>query len=235
MKVAVTGVKGVVGSAITGELDSAKFNITALDLPDHDAGDLDDLIKATKGHDAIIHSAWAVQYDNSEASPQEFLKSNFVNARMGMNAYEAARVNGIPRVIMASSNHAHRHDLRDSDGRIRPATLPTVPDSAYGAEKLFLEHVGQMYAVEHQIGVVCLRIGNVNKDNRPQPPSTSEDAVRWLSYRDLGQLVTKILLAPEIPDGFQVVYAVSNQNVFDWTNPFGYSPVDNNIGYQTTL
>lgn len=216
MKIAVTGAKGVVGRAIISQLDPAKFKITPIDLPEHDASSLKELIELTKNHDAIIHCAWNALKDNYQSGMIDPM-----NNEMTFNVYKAAEVNQVPRVIMSSSNHAHNHGLRDADGKIRPSIAP-VPDSPYGAEKVFMEALGRYFAHDYGIKVVCIRIGNVNKDNTPN----TDTPPRWLSYQDLGRLITKCLEADEIPNNFQIVYGVSRQNVFDWTNTLGYEPAD---------
>ncbi|MEK7561258.1 MAG: NAD(P)-dependent oxidoreductase [Patescibacteria group bacterium] len=220
MKVAITGAKGMVGRALIAQLDPAKFEVTPLDLPDHDASKLDDLIAVTAGSDALIHLAWDPLRDNFSTNDIDP-----INDLMLFNAYKAAIVNKIPRVIMASSNHAHRHDRRDTDGRIRASINPPIPDSPYGAEKVFMEALGRYYATSHNLEVICVRIGNVNTEDKPKSGS-AEDPLRWLSHADLGRLITCCLETEKVPDKFQIVYGVSKQEVFDWSNPFGYEPLD---------
>lgn len=220
MKIAITGAKGVVGKAIIDHLDPAEFEIVSIDLPEHDVKDLDDLIKMTAGCDAIIHSAWVTSTDNFRIEDIDL-----ANVQMILNVYKAAKANG-SRLIMASSNHAQRHDMRDTDGKIRASIQPATPDSPYGAEKIFLEALGRYYSVTHDLEVICIRIGTVTEDDKPIPPSTPKDPSRYWSHADVGRLVTCCLNAETIPDNFQVVYGVSNQPVFDWTNPFGYVPQD---------
>lgn len=217
MKIAVTGANGKVGRALISKLDPAQFKVTPIDLPEYDVSNLEHLIEVTKGHDAILHFAWDTLRDN-------FGKETIdpINNLMTFNCYRAALLNHIPRVIMASSNHAHRHDLRDTDGKIRASINPPVPDSPYGAEKVFMEALGRYYAHDHSLEVVCIRIGNINDDDKPPAANPS----RWLSHADFGRLVTACLNADEVPDNFQIVYGVSRQEVFDWSNPFGYEPED---------
>ena|SRR3990167_2973106 len=217
MKIAITGANGRVGRSLIPELDSDRFEITQLDLPEHDVSDLDHLIEVTKGHDALIHFAWNALRDNYQTG-----NIDTVNTQMIFIAYQAAVANKIPRVIMASSNHAHNHDLRDTDGKIRPSINPPIPDSPYGAEKVLMEALGRYYARDHGLEVVCIRIGNVNDEDKPNSDTPS----RWMSHADFGRLVTAVLTADEVPDNFQIVYGVSKQEVFDWVNPFGYEPQD---------
>ncbi len=217
MKIAITGAKGTVGRALIAQLDPAKFEVTALDLPDHDANDLERLTELTKDHDALLHFAWDARHDNYKSG-----RIDTVNSQMMGNAYQAALANDIPRVIMASSNHAHNYEIRDADGKIRASINPPIPDSPYGAEKVFMEALGRYYAHDHGLEVVCIRIGSLNDEDKPRPSVPS----RWISHADFGTLVVACLAADRVPDNFQIVYGVSKQAVFDWANPFGYEPHD---------
>lgn len=217
MRIAVTGANGTVGRALLSELNPKQFEVTPLDLPDHDVSNREYLIEATRGHDAIVHLAWAVARDNDQSGDIDT-----VNCRMMTNVYQAAAANGIRRVIMGSSNHAHRHDMPDWDGKIRASINPPIPDSPYGAEKVFMESLGRYYATAEGLEVVCVRIGNVNAANKPN----ANIPRRWLSHRDLGQLVTAALTTETIPNNFEVMYGVSDQDVFDLSNSFGYVPRD---------
>jgi nucleoside-diphosphate-sugar epimerase len=220
MNVAITGSSGLVGSALIQELDPTLFSVMPLDLPETDISNYSVLFDATKKADALIHLAWkdlVVNIQNDTSNP--------INIEMVRNVYEVAAVHGIRRIIMGSSNQAHGYDVRDNDGRIRPTTQPDTPTNVYGREKLLVESIGRQCAAEHGLEVVCLRIGNVNKDDRPKP-TTDGRPQRWLSRQDLGRLVTACLQAKVVPDGFQIVYGVSEGSVFDWVNPFGYVPLD---------
>lgn len=218
-KIAITGSEGTMGKVLVQKLDRVKFDITPVNPPLHDARNLEDLVDATKGHYAIIHLAWKNLIENTR---KKTIDPD--NVLMVANVYEAARINKIPRVIMASSNHAHRHDLRDEDGRIRTTTLPTAPNNPYGAEKVFMEALGKTYAHDHGIDVVCWRIGNVNAEDKPKP-SSPDNPQRGLTHADFGRL-GEASLESDIPEHFQIVYGVSKQSVFDWTNKIGYEPQD---------
>jgi len=220
MKVAITGSSGVVGKAIIDNIDTNKFEIVAIDQPDQDVTNKEQLIKATAGCDAIIHMAWATERGNFRVDDMDP-----TNVPMIFNAYQAALANNIPRIIMASSNHAQRYDIRDRDGKIRASIQPAVPDSEYGAEKIYAEALGRHYALTRGLEVICLRIGTVTEGDKPQP-STPDNPTRYLSHADLGRLITCCLEAKTIPNNFEIIYAVSNQDVFDWSNSVGYVPVD---------
>jgi len=213
MKVAITGANGMVGRALTGQLDSDKYDITPLDLPEHDVADVDDLIEATKGHGALIHLAWK-DLDIDSVDP--------LNGVMYENVYRAAVDNSIGLVIMASSNHARDHTELEPDGRIRHSGRAETANNIYGVEKQKMEAMGRYFAAKHGLKVICLRIGNVNNEDKPTPVVPT----RWISHRDFGQLIALALESSFEPGHFEVVYGVSQQPVFDWVNQFGYEPQD---------
>lgn len=213
MKVAIIGANGTVGQALRNELDPAKFETTTLDLPEHDASNLDDLLGATRRHDALIHLAWKdLDVDNVHA----------INALMYENAYKAAVANDIGLVIMGSSNHARNHNERETDGKIRYTGRVEVANNMYGVEKQKMEAMGRYFAKQHGLRVLCVRIGNVNHEDAPRP----DVPTRWLSHRDLGLITTLALDAEFEPGFFEVIYGVSRQSTFDWVNSFGYEPQD---------
>ena len=213
MKIGITGSEGKVAQAIITNLDSVHFEVTRLDLPNHDVTNLDDLIASTHDHDALVHLAWKdLSVDRVDPA----------NRIMYENVYAAAIANRIGLVIMGSSNHARDHNERESDGQIRYSGKPETPNNPYGEEKQLMESRGKQLADEYGLRVICLRIGNVNPEDAPKP----DKPTRWISHRDLGQLVSKALEADLEPGHFEVVYGVSRQSVFDWVNSFGYDPLD---------
>ena len=119
--------------------------------------------------------------------------------------FEAARRNGVKRIVFPSSNHAAGFYRRDQtiDHRVTPK-----PDSRYGVSKVFGEALGSLYADKYGMRVLCIRIGNVN----PAPIDKRRLAI-WLSPRDLAQLVTIGIEHPGIR--FEVVYGVSG-NARSW-------------------
>lgn len=219
-KVTVTGAKGLLGRVVRESLDPEEFEVNPLDLPETDISDFATLLKATAAADVIMHFAWQGQAEGVAGG-----EMNPLNASMAYNVYRAAVENGISRVIMASSNHAHDHNIRDADGKIRAGIHPEVPNNLQGAEKLFIEALGRYFAKSQGLEVVCWRIGDVNNEDESLL-SSPESPQCWLSQRDLGRLAVACLRTERVPGSFQVLYAVSRQEIFDWTNVFGYEPLD---------
>ena len=142
-----------------------------------------------------------------------------VNVTGTAHVFEAARAQGVRRVVFASSNHAAslgERTLADGGGLPRP-------DSFYGVTKVFGEALGSLYHDRHGLDVVCLRIGTC----RDQP--TDERSLgTWLSPDDAGRLFEAALMSPS--PGFQVVWGVSDNRRRPWpldgARALGYRPQD---------
>ena len=141
------------------------------------------------------------------------------------NMFEAARINGVKRIIFPSSNHATGFYRRATtiDHRVYPK-----PDGRYGVSKVFGEALGSLYADKYGMEVFCMRIGNVN----PVPIDKRRLSI-WFSPRDLAQLVTIGIEHPEIR--FEIVYGVSRntRSWYDNSNAYrlGYQPQDDAESY----
>jgi uronate dehydrogenase len=179
---------------------------------------LSDVVRASKGVDAIVHmGAYSV-----EGEWQQILEANIVGS---YNVFEAARRNGIKRVVFASSSHTLGFYPRKEvlDHRAQPR-----PDSRYGVSKVFGETLARLYSDKYGLEVCCLRIGTV------QPVPTDKRRLSlWVSPRDLAQLVSIGVEHPAIK--FEIMYGVSGnkRSFYDNENArrLGYRPQDNSEHY----
>ncbi|MBI2550152.1 NAD(P)-dependent oxidoreductase [Candidatus Woesearchaeota archaeon] len=215
-KIAITGAKGTIGTALKRGL--TEYEITPIDLPELDVRDHEKLLDAVSGHSVVIHLAWdakAENFRNGGLNPDNFL--------MAHNVYRAALEVKIPRVIMASSVHADNFYGWKDLGLLSPDRVP-VPDSPYGASKVFIEALGRCYATKG-LEVVCIRFGGVNAANKPPLDDYYEKAV-WLSHDDCIGLVRSCIEGKSIPNNYLIVYGVSdNENrIHDFLNPLGWMP-----------
>lgn len=212
MHVLMTGAEGTIGTVLRQGLQA---DTTSFDLPEHDARDLDQLARAAKGHDAVIHLAWNVATENmrSESVDPD-------NGLMAANAYRAALLAGVPRIIIASSVQA---DIFPQPKLIRADAVGT-PQNVYGADKVFIEALGRHYATKG-LGVICIRFGGVRVDNIPSTETPTERQV-WLHNTDCVSLVQTCLEASTVPDNFAVLHGVSDNpgRLHDLSNPFGWWP-----------
>jgi len=223
-KILITGAAGDVGGHLRREL-AGRYALRLSDIrpvadpsPEEefirgDCASLRDMLRVTEGVDAVVHlGGFSV-----EGSWEVILRANIVGA---YNVFEAARRNGVRRMVFATSNHAVGFYDRDEtiDHRVYPR-----PDSRYGVSKVFGEALGSLYADKYAMEVVCVRIGNVN----PRPMDKRRLSI-WLSPRDLAQLVSIAIDRPGIR--FEIVYGVSanRRSWYDNANAerLGYKPQD---------
>lgn len=220
----ITGAAGDVGSHLRREL-KGKYRLRLSDerpLQKKEKGEsfmradiskMGDALKITKGVDAIVHlGGYSV-----EGPWPAILQANIVGC---YNVFEAARRNGVKRILFPTSNHAVGFYRRDQtiDHRVYPK-----PDSRYGVSKVFGEALGSLYADKYGMEVFLMRIGNVN----PQPIDKRRLSI-WLSPRDLAQLVSIGIDRPGVR--FEIVYGISGNKRAWYDNAnaarLGYRPQD---------
>lgn len=225
----ITGAAGGIGTHLRREL-AGRYRLRLSDIRPikdlakgesflrADITKLADLVRATKGVDAVVHLGG----HSVEGSWDEILPANIVGC---YNAFEAARRNGVKRLLFATSNHAVGFYRRDEviDHRVM-----VRPDSRYGVAKAFGEALGRLYADKYGLEVFCMRIGNVN----PAPLDKRRLSI-WISPRDMAQLVTIGIEHPGIR--FEIVYGVSD-NARSWydnanARRLGYAPQDDSEIY----
>jgi uronate dehydrogenase len=222
--VLITGAAGGVGGHLRRALADA-YALRLSDvrpLPDLARGErftranlarLPDALRITKGVDAIIHlGGYSV-----EGPWADILEANIVGC---YNVFEAARRNGVKRLLFATSNHAVGFYPR---GARIDHLAPVRPDSRYGVSKVFGEALGRLYADKYGLEIFCVRLGNVH----PFPVDERRLSL-WLSPRDLAQLCTIGLEHPDVR--FEIVYGVSGnaRSFYDNSNAarLGYRPQD---------
>jgi uronate dehydrogenase len=221
--VLITGATGDVGTHLSHEL-AGKYKLRLSDrrplkppkgqtFVKADITKMSDALRITKGVDAIVHlGGYSV-----EGPWEAILKANIIGC---YNVFEAARRNGVKRILFPTSNHAVGFYRRDQtiDHRVYPK-----PDSRYGVSKVFGEALGSLYADKYGMEVFMMRIGNVN----PMPIDKRRLSI-WFSPRDLAQLVSIGIEHPDIK--FEIVYGISRNKRawYDNSNAFrlGYRPQD---------
>jgi uronate dehydrogenase len=221
--VLITGAAGDVGTHLAREL-SGKYKFRLSDrrplkpakgqaFVKADISKMADAMRITKGVDAIVHlGGYSV-----EGPWEAILQANIIGC---YNVFEAARRNGVKRILFPTSNHATGFYRRDYtiDHRVYPK-----PDSRYGVSKVFGEALGSLYADKYGMQVFMMRIGNVN----PGPIDKRRLSI-WFSPRDLAQLVAIGIDHPGIH--FEIVYGVSGnkRSWYDNSNAtrLGYQPLD---------
>jgi hypothetical protein len=227
----ITGAAGRIGSMLRPRLARPGRTLRLLDTAEVAAGpgeeavrasvtDLAAMTAASRGADAVIHLAGI----SGEASWAEILDANIHGTYV---AFEAARREGVPRVIFASSNHAVGFSPRESFP-VPDYAFP-APDTYYGVAKVAGEGLAAMYHHRYGIDAVCIRILTCFE----RPPS-SRALATWLSPDDAGRLFEACLHAPD--PGFRVVFGVSANTRGGWVSldearALGYEPRDDAEAY----
>ena len=148
---------------------------------------------------------------------------------------------GVSRIVAASSimvSQGHREqepyqammerrhaDIPAQVAMISP-DIPAEPRGLYGATKVWTESLARVYAHQHGISCLCVRIGQVERD-RPRPP---QGADIYVSQRDIVQIFERCINAPADLQ-FDIFYGMSN-NDLRWVDieharkKIGYEPED---------
>ncbi len=229
----ITGASGDVGTHLRREL-AGKYVLRVSDLRSlqkinkeekfvrADISKFSDALRITKGVDAIVHlGGYSV-----EGPWEGILNANIVGC---YNVFEAARRNGVKRILFPTSNHAvgfYRRD-RTIDHRVYPK-----PDSRYGVSKVFGEALASLYADKYGMQMFCMRIGNVNA-----VPIDKRRLSILFTPRDLAQLVTIGIEHRDIR--FEIVYGISGNKRawYDNSNAYrlGYKPQDDSEAFAAAV
>ncbi|RAJ65655.1 uronate dehydrogenase [Streptomyces sp. Amel2xB2] len=233
--VLMTGAAGGLGGLMRELLPQHGYRLRLFDVrpvegePGAVTADLADtaaLREAVRGTDAILHLAGI----SLEAPFEKILHSNIEGA---YRLYEAARQEGVRRVVFASSNHAVGFTPIPSDGApLVPVDTPHRPDTFYGLSKSFGEDLAQLYWDLHGIETVSVRIGSCF----PEPTSVRMLSL-WLSPADGARLFHAALTAPDV--GHTVVYGSSANTRLWWdlsgARALGFEPQDDSEPYAAQL
>lgn len=207
-RVLVTGSAGGIGRALRPRMRRAGRVLRLMDLAAQEpaapgeavelvTGSVTDLAatsRACRDVDAVIHLGG----HSREASWADILATNIDGTR---TVLEAARAAGVPRVVLASSNHAAGfRGIADATGL--PADSPARPDTYYGVSKAAMEALGSLYHSRYGMDVICVRIGFCF-----ERPISARALALWLSQDDCARLM-EACLAAERP-GYRVVWGIS--------------------------
>ena len=242
MNVLITGAAGLVGTLLRERLED-EFDIRALDVRRSrgmrrvDTTRLDAVASELEDVDAVIDLAGLADVGAS----WDAVTSN--NLRGTATVLEAARRHGVRRVIFASSNRVTGLYERDEPyasivsgdyGDLDPGRIPLIgpdwpvrPDSPYGMSKALGEAACRTYSACYGTSTICLRIGTVNRVDRPTRP---REFATLLSHADLVRLFTAALRADKaVRHG--TYYGVSSNTWRIWdiaaaTAELGFVPLD---------
>jgi nucleoside-diphosphate-sugar epimerase len=185
-----------------------------------DAADQDACQAACAGMDIVIHLA-------ADAAPAADFYASLLdnNIKATYNIFRAAKDQGCRRVIYASS-------IRVLEGYPQGAPIspdvPVRPIDMYGASKCFGEATAHAFAAKEGLSSIVIRIGTFEANLRRANP-TPALLSRFVSGRDLGQLLARCVETPDIP--FAIVNGLSDNRVkrldIESTRALlGYAPQD---------
>lgn len=236
-RILMTGAAGTIGTMLQPRLVRPQRILRLLDIAPippakpgervetvtADITDLEAMRNAAQDVDAIIHLGGIPD----ESDWHNILHTNIHGT---YTVLEAARRAGVPRVILASSNHAvgfHPY----TDGLVPDYLFPR-PDTFYGVSKAANEALGSLYYDRHGIDVLCVRIGACI-----DRPRNHRMLSMWLSPDDCARLMEALLAAPD--PGFRVLWGVSantrNRFSLDEARVLGYQPQDDAERYADEL
>lgn len=209
----LTGAAGGLGQALRPRL---KANCKILRSADHvafglageqeefvlaDLADAGAVMAMMQGVDAVVHLGGV----STEAAFEPILQGNILGV---YNLYEAARKQGVKRIVFASSNHVTGFYKQSETIN---ASHPPRPDSLYGVSKAFGEDLSRFYFDRYGIETACVRIGSSFAE-----PKDRRMLATWLSFDDLHRLITACLTTPVL--GHSIIFGMSNNAVTWWDN-----------------
>jgi NAD+ dependent glucose-6-phosphate dehydrogenase len=169
-----------------------------------DLADFEAMKRCVEGMDCVVHMA----ADPSGAQGFEsVLNSNVIGS---YHLFEACRLAGVKRVVYASTNQVvfgygaeepYRSLLKGTIEKLPAGGLPPIshtqparPMNLYACSKVWGEGLAHMYAYQHGMSCIVLRIGWVVAEDQPRG---AWGRTVWCSQRDIVQIVERCVQAPE--------------------------------------
>ena len=168
MKILVTGGAGFIGSHIVDALlekghqvkiydvDAPRYN-QECDYIKADVLDLNRLIQESKDYDVIYHLAAEADVNRFFNSPYY---SNLITSCSTINVLEAARINNISRVLLASTEWVYGSPKGNEDEIITEETsITNNPDHIYTSSKIAAEMFCKNYKRLYGVNYTIMRFG----------------------------------------------------------------------------
>ncbi|MBY0525205.1 MAG: NAD(P)-dependent oxidoreductase [Gemmataceae bacterium] len=230
--VLVTGSTGRIGRAVVAELQQRGRAARGMDrvatpgLDDMVVGEITDaeaVRRAMEGIHAVVHLAATPDDD-------DFLTQLLPNNVVGVyHVFEAARLAGVKRLVLASSGQVVWWQRERGPFPIK-ADDPPTPRYWYAALKVMLEAAGRAYAEAHQMSVIAVRLGWCPRTRGQVAEIAAADWARdvYLSPGDAGRFFACAVEAPA-DISFAVVYATSKPAQ---TLRYDMTPAKELLGYE---
>ncbi|MBT3554536.1 MAG: NAD(P)-dependent oxidoreductase [Chloroflexi bacterium] len=221
-KILVTGMSGLIGG-LAGRQFAENYDVSALGRSNVegfttsivDIGDgIDNILPALDGVETVIHMAGS----RGDVPAETHIKANVTGA---YNLFEACRIAGVKRIVAASTgaviagyekDEPFKSLVHDPGFEMPSPRLnitidsPVRPRNMYSVSKMFTENLGRMYSEQHDMSIICIRVGKVEIDD---VPLNARNASVWCSHRDILQMIDKAVHAPADLK-YAVVFACSD-------------------------
>ncbi len=139
---------------LTGKRENLADILSDIDLIEGDLRNFDAVRQAASGVDYILHIGALPSVPRSVADP---LLSNDININGTLHVLEAARQQGVKRVVFSSSSSVYG----DTPTLPKQEEMPLNPLSPYAAHKAAGELYCRVYHNMYRVETVCLRYFNV--------------------------------------------------------------------------
>lgn len=253
-RILITGLSGLVGGLIGPKL-AERYHVRGLnrrpvpgfETVQADIADLEAIRPAFRDVDTVIHLA---AHATMQGDFDQYVATNVVGT---YNVYEAARQEGVRRVIFASAgasvfNYVHDEPfaaLAEARWEDIPTPHPVLthlapyrPNSVYGATKAWGEALGRMYSDVHGLSVLCVRVGHVPHPPQDEYQLSAYQAAIYCSHGDIVRFFEKCVEAPDSLR-FDIFFACSNnrglfRDITHARDVLGYIPQDGIPDYPWT-
>jgi UDP-glucose 4-epimerase len=166
-KVVITGGSGFIGSHVVDALVETGHEVVVIDhrvkphrndvlFEDVDLMDLSSILSATRGAEHIFHLAAVSNVNTAHKYP---VYTTALNVMGTAHILEAARINGVQRVYLASTVWVYNGSPED---RIADESVPFYPNGAghiYTSTKIAAEMICHNYHQLYQVPITVLRYG----------------------------------------------------------------------------
>ena len=229
--VLVTGSAGAIGQPVCRELLARGHRVRAFDrVPT--PGVHDSVVAELQDRAAVraaVHGVESVVHLAAEPDDTDFALLAPPNVLGVFHVLDAARLEGVPRVTLASSIQVLGKWW--DRGRSRPASAEDAnPSNHYALTKLWAEQMGQMYARLYGMSVIAVRVAFMVRNLAEALRLREKELFDvYLSRGDVGRFFALCVAAPAID--FAVLYAAGagTERMFDLEparHLIGYEPRD---------
>ena len=236
-RVLLTGAAGTVGSTLwkawekqdnytltltdINPIENAASRVELADIRDYDA-----MRALCQEHDVLVHLGYLRHYSLGK------IPGEVNDITVSMNLFDAARENGIQKIVYASTNHVTGWNERSSSPPRFSTSDQFCPDGWYGAMKGMAEIAGRYLVDAHDMRFISIRIGSFNGTSEP---NGIRHCSTFLTPRDCVQLFS-LAVDYSGPVKYLITYGRSanydgyQQSFLDISGAvevLGYKPEDN--------